>query len=620
MAFQRGVLTLKGGVLAFQRGALALIALALLTVPAAARATETPGLGQVQIDEVSLPATDMLLSTQQPDGTFLDPLRGPIGGSGLTRIVWVALRQASRLQGSEAAVRVAAAERSLAKGTELDQVLPKWELAMIFSDHLQNLLADPGALEREEANLGKLHASGTADPCFQKAGCFNNYVLAGKLLNLELAHAGLRASRAGARLADPRLVAQTLRWMARFLPATTSETVRVHVPGDGALSGGGDRTGAALSDPSTYPLAYQTLCAAELTRAAYLAGPGAPKAMRRLETDTLWDLLGMTAPNGEISWWGRGQDIVWTTAASFYAAMQGSVLEQQAHPDLAARLRRLAQIDLAALRARLGPPGFRARPIAGVGGGAGIDTYYGPVGTTSLALVWLELAREVAPSVSGEVAALPSERSGAWSADPRGADVFTLRRGDVWLGVSARRVDSDARSGWGLLRALRRTATGAWQALLPDRPLLPGYRPEPAAGPLLLSAGGRALEPHADRVASGPRSIVMSGGWGTGKKPVAGRFTWTPAAEGVALSSTCPKGRLLRFTEWLPATDKLARGANWLARGAFSVAFSLPIEVTRTPGRYASARESALDAYRVTVACTARSLRVVWDGSEPAPA
>jgi hypothetical protein len=583
-------------------------------VPAGpAFASEGLGISQVQIDEVSLPATNMLLATQQPDGTFLDPLRGPIGGSGLTRIVWVALRQASRLQGSEAAGRVAAAERSLAKGTELDQVLPKWELAMIFSDHLQNLLANPAPLELEEANLGRLHASGTADPCFQKPGCFNNYVLAGKLLNLELAHAGLHASRAGARLADSRLVSQTLHWMARFLPGTTSQTSRVHVPGDG------DQTGAALSDPPTYPLAYQTLCAAELVRAAYLAGPAAPKAMRRLETATLWDLLGMTAPNGEISWWGRGQDIVWTTAASFYAAMQGSVLEQQDHPDLAARLRRLAQIDLAALRARLGPPGFRARPIAGVPGAAGIDTYYGPVGTTSLALVWLELAREVAPSVSGPVAPLPSERSGAWSADPRGSDVFTLRRGDVWLGVSARRVGSDARSGWGLLRALRRTATGAWQALLPDRSLLPGYKPEAPSGPMLLGHGG-ALEPRTASVAVDSRGIALRGHWGTGKKPPRGEWTWATAGDGAGLTSTCPKGGRLRFTEWLPAVSRLASGTNWLERGGFAVSFSLPVAISPQPGRYASARERALKAYSVTVACSARTLHVRWNGSEPAPA
>jgi hypothetical protein len=589
------------------------LALLVLATATPALADESLGLGQAQIDEVSLPATDMLLATQLPDGAFLDPLRGPVGGSGLTRIVWVALRQASRLTGSEAAVRVVVAERSLAKGTELDQVLPKWILAMVFSDHLQTLLADPAPLQREEADLGRLHASGTADPCFQKPGCFNNYVLAGKLLDLELARSGLRASRAGARLTDPRLVAQTLRWMAHSLPRTTSETVRVHVPGDG------DHVGAALSDPSTYPLAYQALCAAELTRATYLAGRSAPSAMRRLETAALWDLLGMTAPNGEISWWGRGQDIVWTTAASFYAAMQGSVLVRHEDPGLAARLRRLAQIDLAALRARLGVPGFRARSIAGVGGGAGIDSYYGPVGTTSLALVWLELAREVAPAVSGPVAQLPSEQSGAWTSDLRQAGVFALRRGNVWLGVSARRVGTDARSGWGLLRALRRTASGAWQALLPDRPLLPDYRPEAPSGPLLLSAGG-ALEPRTAMLAISSRSIVMSGHWGTGRKPAPARWTWAPVRDGVELTSTCPKGRRLRFTEWLPAVGQLTHGASWLARGGFSVRFSLPIAIVPAPGRYASARDRALKAYSVTVACSARSLRVVWSGSEPAPA
>lgn len=599
---------------------------ATATTPAAGAGSsaEALGIGQPQIDAVSLPATDMVLATQLPDGTFLDPLRGPVGGSGLTRIVWVALRQASRLTGTEAALRVHAAELSLAKGTELDQVLPKWIMAMVFGDRLQPQLADPAPLESEEANLGDLHASGTADPCFQKPGCFNNYVLAGRLLNLELAHSGLRATKPGARLANPRLVADTLHWMAQVLPRRANETARVQVPGDG------QHTGAALSDPSTYPLAYQALCAAELTRATYLAGAQAPKAMQRLETAALWELLGMTAPNGEISWWGRGQDIVWTTAASFYAAMQGSVLEQHVHPDLAGQLRRLAQVDLAALRARLGPPGFRARPIAGVPGGAGIDTYYGPVGTASLALVWLELAREIAPRVAGPATPLPAERQGAWSADPHGTGVIALRRGPIWLGVSARRADGDARTGWGLLRALRRTPSGEWQALLPDRPLLPNYRPEPPGGPLLFGAraeqhirahaAAAALEPRTLSTSAGPHTIAMSGVWGKGRKAVRAHWDWSASATGVALTSTCPRGDRLRFLEWLPTSGKLALGGNWLARGQFSVGFSLPISVALAPGHYASARESSLRAYSVTVACTTRLLRVVWSGSEPAPA
>ncbi|HEX3692006.1 MAG TPA: hypothetical protein VHU13_01575 [Solirubrobacteraceae bacterium] len=593
--------------------ALTLVALALM-VPARAQAGEGLGLGQGQIDEVALPATDTLLATQQPDGTFLDPLRGPIGGSGLTRIVWVALRQASRLSGTEAALRVHAAEQSLAKGTELSQVLPKWILAMVFADHLQSQLADPRSLEREEANLGHLHASGTADLCFQKPGCFNNYVLAGQLLNLELARSGLQSTRVGARLASRALVADTLRWFGHTLPRYAGAPARVRVPG------GGEHVGVVLSDPSTYPLAYQALCAAELTRAVSVAGAQTPRATRRLESEVLWDLVGMSAPNGEVSWWGRGQDIVWTMAASLYAAMQGSVLVRRSDPDLAARLRRLAQIDLAALRARLAPPGFRARPIAGVPGGAGIDTYYGPVGTTSLALVFLELAREVAPQVAGRVEPLPSEQQGAWSSDPRGAGVLSLRSGGFWLGVSDRRVGSDARTGWGLLRALRRTASGTWQALLPDRPLLPGYRPEPAAGPLLLGAGGAALEPLTVSARVDSRSIALTGHWGKGSHAPRARWSWAPAGAGVELTSTCPRGRRLRFVEWLPTVGRLTLRRNRLARGPFSVDFSLPISVAPLPGRYASARENALRAYGVTVACTAPLLRIEWIGDEPAPA
>ena len=113
----------------------------------------------------------------------------------------------------------------------------------------------------------------------------------------------------------------------------------------------------------------------------------------------------------------------------------------------------------------------------------------------------------------------------------------------------------------------------------------------------------------------------MSGHWGTGKKPPPARWTWSATPAGVRLASTCPKGRRLRFTEWLPAAGRLMHGANWLTRGGFSVSFSLPIAIAPAPGLYASARERALKAYAVTVACTAAgALHVVWSGGEPAPA
>jgi hypothetical protein len=573
---------------------------------------EALGVGPAQIDAVAIPAVDMLLTTQLPDGGFLDPLRGEVGGSGLTRLVWVALRQASRLSGPAARARVEAASRSLARGTELTQVLPKWVLSLVFDDHLQSYLQEPGPLEREVANLGALNASGTADACFQKPGCFNNYVLAGKLLDLELARTGLHPSEATARLADPLLVARTLRWMARTLPLTTSESAHIHIPGTP------ERVGAALSDPRTYPLAYQALCTAMLTRATHLAGAAAPPAMQRLEVDALWELLGMTAPNGEISWMGRGQDIVWTLGASFYAAMQGSVLVQSEHPDLAARLRRLAEVDLRALRLRLAPPGLRVRAPEGVGGSAGIDTYYGAIGTASLALVWVELAREASALVGGPVAPLPAEQQGAWTSDPRGTSLLTLRRGGLWLGVSTRRVGRDARTGWGLLRALHLGGDGGWEALLPDRPIAPRYRPEPPAGPLLV-AGKRLLEPHTQKAAVGAAGILLTGAW-RGRHATPGRWAWAPHGGGVQLTTTCPRRRRLRFTEWLPTVGPLRMGGTGLARGGFAIDFSRPIAVRALAGSYASAREAALTAYAVTVACTGAPLRVVWRGSEPAPA
>ncbi len=566
-----------------------------------------------QIDEVALPALEELLTTQLPDGSFQDPWRGRIGGSGLTRVVWVALRQASRLSGQEAQARIEAASRSLALGTELTQVLPKWPLAMVFDDHLETLLGDYAPLQSELEDLGHLHASGVADFCFQRKGCFNNYVLAGELLNLELAQTHLGTTDRAARLAEPHLAQRTLGWMAHTLPRSTSETATVSVPGVGR------REAAALSDPSVYPLAYQALCTAMLTRASYLAGARAPAGMRRLEMDALWELLGMTAPNGEISWMGRGQDVVWSLAASFYAALQGSTLVQASQPELASRLRGLAAIDLTALRERLGAPGLRPRALTGVHGSSGVDFYYGPIGMASLALVWIELAREATATARGPIGPLPSAQRGAWTSDVRRTGLLTLRRGDVWLGVSVRRFGTDPRTGWGLLRALRLNRAGTWDSLLAAMPLPESHGVTPQAGPLLLS-GHRASQPETQSATITPAGIVVQGAWRPGTRAVRARWAWSARGSGAQLTSTCPRRHSLRFTEWLPSTGPLRREEDRISQGPFAVAFSRPIAVSLLPGRYASARDTTLRAYRVTVACDGRPLRVIWTGSQPAPA
>jgi hypothetical protein len=588
-------------------GALALGALLGALVPSALAYGGVPT--AAQIDSVSLPAVDALIDFQLADGAFSDPIRGETGQGGLTRLVWVALQQASRLSGEEAQERIRLARRSLSRGDEGEQLLPKWPLALIVEDGLQRYLVHPEPLVEKVAALGKLHASGIADACYQRTdGCFNNYRLTSEVLDLELARTGLHGPP-GSRLAEPNLRARTLHWLGAKLPATTSETASVLAPG----SAGGLHRAAALSDPDYYPLAYQAFCTAMLTRAAALAGSQLPAAARRLERAALWELVGMTAPDGEISWLGRGQDEVWTLAAALYAGVQGSELMAGRDPALAARLRRLAGVEFQALQTRLGPEGLRPKPNDDLSP-AGLDGYASDVGNSSLALLWLELAREVAPAAVGAVAPLPAEVNGGSASDPRGDGLVTLRQGRIWMGVHRVSDDGDPRLGWGLLRALRELPGGRWVSLLPERPLASGGA-DPATGPLLVR-GTAQSRPQTLGGGVNAGQIVLNGVWQGYAGSAPGRWAWAPSASGVRFTTTCPRGASLRFVEWFPGTGPLQRQGSRLKQGAFRVSFSTPVTVAALPGRWSSAREPHLEAYRVTARCTAASLSVLSSGSE----
>jgi hypothetical protein len=448
----------------------------------------TPPTLTERIDEIGLPALAALDAAQRDDGTFADPVKGRVGGGGMPQIAWVALRQAARLQGEPAQRRIALARSTLGRGANDRQLLPKWPLALIVLDGAQTALPDPGRWQRLVTNLGRLRAPGVANACYRNGRCFNNYDLVSSVLSLELARSGRRSSVQGARLRDSALRLHTLQWLRDRLPATTSMTGRLSQPGLG------ERSMAALSDPSTYPLAYHAFSSALLTRAVTLAGRNTPAAVRRLLHEALWQLVAFAGPNGETSWMGRGQDQVWTLAAAAYAGMQGSVLFDRADPALAARLRRLADIELVAVRGRLGDDGLHQTPL-GRAGRAGIDHYASSVGNAAHALVWLELAREVAPSVSGALRPLPSETDGARASDPRSTGLTTLRSGAVWIGVHRRRSHrSDERYDFGLLRALVRREDGSWSSLLPERPIVRPGRVSAPSGPL-LQRGGRVSAP-----------------------------------------------------------------------------------------------------------------------------
>jgi hypothetical protein len=529
----------------------------------------------------------------------------------MPQIAWVALRQAARLSGEAAQQRVALARRTLERGANDTQLLPKWPLTMIVRDGAQGALRDSGRWRTMVTNLGRLHAPGVADACYRDGRCFNNYDLVSSVLSLELARTGQRSPLRSARLHDLALRRNTLRWLRDRLPATTSPTARLSQPGLG------ERSMAALSDPSTYPLAYHAFCSALLTRAVSLAGHDTPAAVRRLLHDALWQLVAFAGPDGETSWMGRGQDQVWTLAAATYAGMQGSVLLDRADPALAARLRRLADVELAALRGRLGDDGLHQTPL-GRAGRAGIDHYASSVGNAAHALVWLELAREVAPDVRGAQRALPAETDGARASDPRSTGLMTLRSGAVWIGVHRRRSHrSDERYDFGLLRALVRREDGSWSSLLPERPIVRPGRASAPSGPL-LQRGGRLSAPVATAGGVSARSVRLSGAWRGAAGTARGAWSWTPTTSGVTMRSSCPRDGALRLTVWLPTQGALVRTARGLARGGYSVALSQAFTVQAQPGRYASAREPRLTAYRVVTRCTGAAFELRYAGTPAA--
>lgn len=476
-------------------------------------------------------------------------------------------------------------------------------------------LLDPEreVLRRRVRGWGRLHAAGIADRCFQRPTCFNNYKLADAVLNLELARSGVTSGQPGARLRDPALLRRrTLRWLAATLPTVAPATAEVTWPSQSPVPA------AVLSDPHTYPLAYDALCTAFAVRAARLAGPEGSPALRLAVKRALWGLLGVTAPNGEVGWAGRGADQVWSLTATAYAASGGAALFGETDPVLAARLRRLADIALHASEGRAGLGALLVLP-----GGApalpALDHYYSVVGSTSLALVWLELARDELADPGARRLRIPSEIDGATFTDPGRSGFMTRRVGRSWFAIHAHRDHrADPRQDFGLLRALR-LRPGGWQEERPSRPgTLPSAPAVPSGGPGLVS-GGRIVLPHVTGWRRARGGLELTGEWRLPTGPIPGRWRFAASPQGVTLRSTCPSGRWLRLTEWLPRSGPLDRHGPLLSRGKASVSVTRPFTVHDLRGAYANARQGPVRAYRLVVRCSRPSVLVRWRGSAPAP-
>jgi hypothetical protein len=404
---------------------------------------------------------------------------------------------------------------------------------------------------------------GSADPntpCYKRIGCYDNL----KLVFATATLAALRASALGGPepavgtvLADPR---RTEREAQHLLVTTVA---RVEIP-DGTLRVGKTRLteGAVLSDPSRDPTAYLALSTTMLGRAIELLGAPAPATMLAFRRAVV-ALLGLVAPDGDISYMGRGQEQVWTMASAAAAcAMAMRLLPAEAA--IASRCEGLVVTELGALAKRRASGTFGIPVVPRVTWQRGVDHYVNRIDYNGLCVYLLNVLSDTLSSLAdpGE-APVPGAVEGEWFTDPGGTGVATTQHGGTWLAVHRAGSDpGDSRWGFGLL-AIKALRGGTWRSAMAARPLGPARQ-----GPILLSRGHRYLPAGLSIAVPRRGSIEVVGGWLDGRRLVRrATFLYRATPQGVTLSVPTRRGDQLLVSEWvLPGQpgqlSVLGRGAT----------------------------------------------------------
>ncbi len=381
----------------------------------------------------------------------------------------------------------------------------------------------------------------TSGACGQRARCYNNVDLVNATGVLATAVAlSQRSAVAGSTLAaQARAIAQARLLLSVTIPRVQRVTGRL-------LLGPMRVTGAMLSDPPADPTAYLALSAMMLGRSLQLAGQPLPAAARAFGLAVV-ELLGLVAPNGDISYMGRGQGQVWTMAAS--AAACGLAMRLlPAQRALAERCEGLIDTELGALDARRSLGGFGIATVPRLTWTRGVDSYVNRTDYNGLCVYALNLTADALQGLHdpGE-RAVPGATDGESFDDDEGAGLATTDLDGLWFAVH--RLDADgADSRWGFgLMAMQRLDDGTWKEAIPDRPLGPGTQ-----GPTLL-VGGRRLEPIGQSMQVTPGRIAVQGGWGAGGRLVRrATFEYRATAGGVVLTVAARPGDTLVVGEWMP--------------------------------------------------------------------
>jgi hypothetical protein len=273
-----------------------------------------------------------------------------------------------------------------------------------------------------------------------------------------------------------------------------------------------------LSDPPDNPLVYQGLSFGFYARAVQMLGGGASPAARRTLVQIARASLLVTAPDGDLAYFGRNQEECWGLAGTALGALEAASFGESP-PALDAQLRELAARAVRRLDTVYGvdewglnyAPVVRRDPghaLAALDPGAGGPSF---AGMTQAMLEW-SLPVAARPPAG---ASIPADHPLEAKLSHGESRLDVVRRGRFWYAVrpsTSGKHPDDIRADFGLIAFKARGAGGAWRDVIHLRPFTRGGGPH-SAGPVLRTGGLLGL-PFASRVSvSRGGAVAMSTAW-----------------------------------------------------------------------------------------------------------
>jgi hypothetical protein len=421
---------------------------------------------------------------------------------------------------------------------------------------------------------------------------FANHLLVESLSVINYVRTGMTSSTPGAILGPGR--EDRYRFTKRFIQSGVPHVLA------GSVRPSGDDNTLLLSDPPDKPLAYQGLSIGLYARAIDQLGRGAGERAELTLRRALEASWRLTAPDGDMSYYGRNQEEAWTLAATAYGARVAQKLSStsksrsERYEALAVRaLQRLREVHLG------GPGGIWPVPATAIDPGKSASAIdhggYAPYG--GLALMFLDMLADTESPKHSTASDLFSD-SGGTAILGRSESLFADERiGDLWFAVRAGpSLDrpTDVRYDGGLLRAKLQSSDGKWFDLIPTRPRLP-INGADSAGPLIKrdNAGTAVFDGRRIR-AHGKEGIGMVGNYRTlrGSPGITRRSDerFRPIDCGLQVAFPADPGEVIEYSVYLRDTGHVKRdGGEVSSDGTVVTADPKPHIVLK--GEYRSATD-----------------------------